>query len=107
MIATDMLVSTVDNLLEARCSALSVKGDILEESSVAISILKSPKKETKSSSIFLFSTGSGNWAKADSSGSDDISSDLDTASDDEEINPDPLLSPFLPNTRDKKLSAYF
>ena len=91
MIATDILASTVDNLLEAKCSSQSDK-DILEESIETISIEKSPKKETKSSSIFLFSTGFGNWGQEDSSASDDIHSDMDTASDDEGSNPDPLLS---------------
>lgn len=87
-LVTDILASTVDNLLEAECTNQSGKDDILEESGAVIS----PKKETKSSPIFLFSTGFGDWSKVDSSASDYTSSYMDTASDDEGNNPDSHLS---------------
>ncbi len=73
--------------------------DIINEDKVPVGSVseiiskeKSPEKEARPSSIFLFSTGFGNWAQADNSGSDEISSDMDTSSDDDGSNADPLLS---------------
>ena len=72
-LVTDILASTVDNLLEDKCTD---QDEIPVESSEIISKEKSLAKEARASSIFLFSTGFGNWAQANNSDSDEISSDV-------------------------------
>ena len=92
-LVTDILASTVDNLLEVKCTDKINEYEVpVGSSSEIISNEKSPEKEARPSSIFLFSTGFGNWAQADNRESDEISSEMDTSSDDDGSNADPLLS---------------
>ena len=89
MIVTELLTSTIDNILEDKCE--SDKVETLAESSEIISKKESQKSEAKNSSIFLFGTGFGSWGQVDDSGFKDVSSDMDTSSEADGNESDPIL----------------
>ena len=90
MIVTELLTSTIDNLLEDKCESDTV--ETLAESSEIITKEEYQKSEAKNSSIFLFGTGFGSWGQVDDSGFKDIcSDDMDTSSDADGNESDPIL----------------